>query len=128
MVTFGVPMSGAFDSTSYAKHSAREALAAISTAFLLSMALTLLYARTVTIASPMRIEPLRCFTCALMPDDTQWHVTNIMSPEIMTTLQVIRSRVFEPCLVNEDWCFLPLVVDRLVVLSSHQSSCPHVLL
>lgn len=70
MVTFRVSMSGAIDSTSCAKHGAREALAAIYTALLLSKALTLLYARTVLISSPMRIEPLRFLTCALVPDDT----------------------------------------------------------
>ena len=70
VVTFRVSMSGAIDSTSCAKHGAREALAAISTALLLSVALTLLYTRNVLISSPMRIEPLRCLTCALVPDDT----------------------------------------------------------
>lgn len=70
VVTFRVSISGAIDSTSCAKHSAREALAAISTALLLSMALTFLYTRTVLISSPMRIEPLRCSSCALVPDDS----------------------------------------------------------
>jgi hypothetical protein len=34
------------------------------------MALTLFLARTVLVAAPMRVEPLRRFVCALVPDDT----------------------------------------------------------
>lgn len=85
VVTCRVSVSGAFGSTSYGGYSARETLAAFLRHGLLSMALTLLHARTVLIAAPMRIERLRLFTRALIPDDTLNGILLTLNTEIMIT-------------------------------------------